>query len=229
MKLSIVATPIGNLEDITLRAIRTLKEADIILAEDTRSAAKLLAHLDIKGKTVWRYDEHSHEKMLPKIIAALNEGTHLALTTDAGTPGISDPGNRLVAALINKFDDRQLCETVPGPSALTAAISISGFKMDEFVFLGFPPHKKGRETFFKNLAKEKRAVILYESPHRMLKTLESLAKILAPNRQIMLARELTKKFETIYRGNTQEVLNKLQKGLIKGEFVVVIDKDVKRT
>ena len=224
--LTLVSTPIGNLEDITLRAIRTLKEADIILAEDTRSAAKLLAHLDIKGKTVWRYDEHTHEKMVPKITAALNEDKHLGLTTDAGTPGISDPGSRLISALIHNFDDRLNCESIPGPSALIAAVSISGFKMDEFVFLGFPPHKKGRETFFKNVAKEERAVVLYESTHRILKTLESLIKVLAHDRQILLCRELTKAFETIYRGNVQEVLNQLKKGLIKGEFVLIIGPDV---
>lgn len=225
MKLSIVATPIGNLEDITLRAIRTLREADIILAEDTRSAAKLLAHLDIKGKTVWRYDEHSHEKMLPKIIEALKSGKHLALTTDAGTPGISDPGSRLVAALLNVLPSLKI-EPIPGPSALAAAISVSGFAMDEFVFLGFPPHKKGRETFFKNLTKEERAIVLYESPHRIIKTLESLTKVLAPNRQIMLGRELTKTFETIYRGNAHEVLNQLKNSPIKGEFVLIIGPSV---
>lgn len=224
MKLSIVATPIGNLEDITLRAIRTLREADLILAEDTRSAAKLLAHFDIKGKTVWRYDEHSHEKMVPKIIEVLEEGKHIALTTDAGTPGISDPGSRLIAALINIFDDRLIYESVPGPSALTAAVSISGFIMNEFVFLGFPPHKKGRETFFRKLAGEERAVVLYESPHRIIKTMESLAKVLAPTRKVVVCRELTKIHESIYRGTPKELLGNSKKWPILGEFVVVIDR-----
>ncbi len=220
MKLSIVATPIGNLEDITLRAIRVLREADLILAEDTRVAAKLLAHLEISGKTVWRYDEHSHEKMLPKIIDALQAGKHLALTTDAGTPGISDPGSRLAAALLEKLKDIKI-EAIPGPSALIVAASISGFSMDEFVFLGFPPHKKGRETFFKNLAGEERAIVLYESPHRIIKTLEAIAK-LQPERSAVVCRELTKQFETIRRGTVANVLEKVKKEPIKGEFVVVL-------
>lgn len=226
MKLSIVATPIGNLEDITLRAIRTLKEADIILAEDTRVAAKLLAHLEISGKTVWRYDEHSHEKMISKIIEALEAGKSISLTTDAGTPGISDPGSRLVAALVRKFKDLNV-ETIPGPSAMAAAVSISGFSMEEFIFLGFPPHKKGRETFFKYLAKEERAVVFYESPHRIIKTLESLAK-LQPERVAIVCRELTKQFETISRGTIAEVLKKVQSEPIKGEFVVVLDRFVSK-
>lgn len=224
MKLSIVSTPIGNLEDVTFRAIRTLKEADIILAEDTRSAAKLLAHFEIKGKTVWRYDEHSHERMLPKIIEALEAEKSIALTTDAGTPGISDPGQRLISSAIQQFNNITI-EPVPGASALTAAISISGFPMDEFVFLGFPPHKKGRETFFKNLAKEERAVIFYESPHRILKALESMAKFVNPDRQMVVCRELTKMHETIYRGAVLELLEMSPKWLILGEFVVVLGPD----
>lgn len=222
MKLSIVATPIGNLEDITLRAIRTLKEADIILAEDTRVVAKLLAHFEILGKTVWRYDEHSHEKMLPKIIEALEAGKHLALTTDAGTPGVSDPGGRLVNAVIQKCHDRVKIETAPGASALIAAASISGFPMDEFVFLGFPPHKKGRETFFKKLGEEKRAVIFYESPHRILKALESMAKFVNPERQMIVCRELTKMHESIYRGTVFELYEMSKKWPILGEFVVIL-------
>lgn len=222
MKLSIVATPIGNLEDITLRAIRTLKEADIILAEDTRSAAKLLARFEIKGKTVWRYDEHVHEKMLPKIIEALEAKKSIALTTDAGTPGISDPGGRLINAVIQKYHDRVKIESVPGASALIAAASISSFSMDEFVFLGFPPHKKGRETFFKNLAKEERAVIFYESPHRILKALESMAKFVNPERQMVVCRELTKIHESIYRGAVFELSEMSKKWLILGEFVVIL-------
>lgn len=222
MKLSIVSTPIGNLEDITLRAIRTLKEADIILAEDTRVAAKLLAHLEISGKTVWRYDEHAHERILSKIIEALEAGKSIALTTDAGTPGISDPGGRLVNAVIQKCRDRVKIETVPGASALIAAASISGFPMDEFVFLGFPPHKKGRETFFKNLAKEERAVIFYESPHRILKALESMVKFVRQDRQMVVCRELTKIHETIYRGAVFELLEMSKKWLILGEFVVIL-------
>ncbi len=220
MKLSVVSTPIGNLEDITLRAIRTLKEADLILAEDTRVAAKLLSHLGISGKSVWRYDEHSHEKIAPKIVEALKQGKNIALTTDAGTPGLSDPGARLVGCLLKQFSDLAI-ESIPGPSALTAAASVSGFPMDEFVFLGFPPHKKGRETFFKNLAREKRAIVLYESPHRILKTLESLAKI-QPGRAAVVCRELTKQFEAISRGTIAEILKKVQSEPIKGEFAVVL-------
>ena len=220
MRLSIVATPIGNLEDITLRAIRTLKEADIILAEDTRVGAKLLAHLEISGKTVWRYDEHAHEKIMPKIIEALKQDKNIALTTDAGTPGISDPGSRLVGYLLKQFSDLKI-EAIPGPSAMAAAVSVSGFPMEEFVFLGFPPHKKGRETFFKNLAGEERAVVFYESPHRIIKTLESLAK-LQPERRAVVCRELTKQFETISRGTILEILEKVKSEPIKGEFVVVL-------
>lgn len=224
MKLSVIATPIGNLEDITLRAIRTLKEADIILAEDTRNAAKLLAHFGIKGKTVWRYDEHSHEKVMPKIILKLEAGKHLALTTDAGTPGISDPGSRLVSEVIKQFDNI-IIEPIPGPSALAAVVSISGFPIDEFVFLGFPPHKKGRETFFKKLANEKRPVIFYESPHRILKALESMTKFVSQDRQIVVGRELTKIHETIYRGVIFELLEMSKKWLILGEFVVILGPD----
>ncbi|MEK7105690.1 MAG: 16S rRNA (cytidine(1402)-2'-O)-methyltransferase [Patescibacteria group bacterium] len=217
--LSIVATPIGNLQDITLRAIQTLKESDAILCEDTRVTMKLLARLEIK-KPLVSFHEHSDRKRLEEILNLLKEGKNLALVTDAGTPAISDPGSWLVREVVDQLPDVTIV-AIPGPSAVVGALSISGFYGDEFVFMGFPPHKKGRQAFFDRAAKEERIVVLYESTHRIMKAMEELTERLG-ERQIVVCRELTKMHETIYRGTVAEVTAKLKTGSIKGEFAIVL-------
>jgi len=219
--LFVVATPIGNLSDLTPRAAQTLREADLILAEDTRVAATLLSHLGTKGKTVTRYDEHVHRKALAIALEALREGKNVALTTDAGTPGISDPGARLVAAIRREAPKVSIIP-IPGPSAVTALLSVSGFPADQFYFAGFPPHKKGRERFFRDLAARSETVVLYESPHRILKTLDELLAVYGAPREVVVGRELTKIYETIMAGPLGAVTEKLKNGSIKGEFVIVV-------
>ncbi|MCK5476140.1 MAG: 16S rRNA (cytidine(1402)-2'-O)-methyltransferase [Candidatus Pacebacteria bacterium] len=217
--LYIIATPIGNLEDITLRALRVIKEADLILCEDTRHTKRLLDKYEIIAQTM-SYHQHSKISKIDKIVGLLESGKNLALVSDAGTPGISDPGNKLVEYLVeNKIDVNII--PIPGPSAVVSALSISGFPTDNFVFLGFVPHKKGRQTFFKNIANEKRTVVFYESPHRIRKALESMKEYL-PEKEIVVCRELTKIYETIYRGTPGEVTKKITPEQIKGEFVLVV-------
>lgn len=231
--LYIVATPIGNLEDITLRALRVLKEVDIILCEDTRTTKKLLQKYEIDTPTM-SYHSHSKLAKVEKIFELLEDGENLALVSDAGTPTISDPGVLLVRQIKEKFGPSAVADTaqagdearvvpIPGPSALIAALSASGVSSSEFVFLGFLPHKKGRETLFKEIAATKRAVVFYESPHRVLKTLASL-NTHTPNRSVVLARELTKIHEEFLAGTAAELISMLkgdpQKQ--KGEFVVVV-------
>lgn len=226
MSLYIVATPIGNLEDVTFRAIRVLKEADLILCEDTRVTRVLLEKYEIQ-KPVISYHQHSKLQKIDYIISLLKEGKNLALVSDAGTPGISDPGQQLIDRLISdsaEWEKGIEIVPIPGPSAVISALSISGFDTDEFLFLGFPPHKKGRQTFFQNVLEEskKRTVVFYESTHRIVKALEQMDQMDEIKRaQIVLCRELTKKFETVYRGAISEVLEKLKNDIIKGEFVVV--------
>ncbi|MFZ2189732.1 MAG: 16S rRNA (cytidine(1402)-2'-O)-methyltransferase [Candidatus Magasanikiibacteriota bacterium] len=217
-KLYIVATPIGNLGDITLRALETLKSVDFILCEDTRVTQNLLNHFEIKTKTI-SYHQHSEEKKVNEIKKLLEQGKNLALVTDAGTPGISDPGNKLIEDLRHKIENFKI-EPTPGVSAVVTALSISGFPTDKFVFMGFPPHKKGRKTFFNDVAKAEYTVAFYESNHRIKKCLSELAGVLEEDRQMCVCRELTKKFETIYRGTIKEIMqiNILE----KGEFVVVL-------
>ncbi|MDD5043363.1 MAG: 16S rRNA (cytidine(1402)-2'-O)-methyltransferase [Patescibacteria group bacterium] len=218
--LYIVATPIGNLEDITHRAVRILGEADLILCEDTRQTKKLLDHYNIRTKTQ-SYHQHSKLSKLDFIVEELRRGKNIALVSDAGTPGISDPGNKLVEYVVEKLPDTKIVP-IPGGSAVIAALSISGFPTDRFKFLGFLPHKKGRETLFKEIAVAKETVAFYESTHRILKTLEQLKNFLDKNRQIVVCRELTKMFESIYRGDIEKVLAELLKDSIKGEFTVVV-------
>jgi 16S rRNA (cytidine1402-2'-O)-methyltransferase len=213
--LYIVATPIGNLEDITLRALRILKEVDLILCEDTRVTKKLLDHYEIKSPTM-SYHQHSGVIKSDKVLSQLSQGKSLALVTDAGTPGVSDPGGKIIAEAVAK--DHQVIP-VPGPSALAAAISIAGLPLDKFLFLGFLPHKKGRQTLLKKIADSDYPVILYESVHRI----EKLLNELDPLSQIVVCRELTKKFETIYRGAAREVKAQLKPSEIKGEFTVIIE------
>lgn len=220
-KLYIVATPIGNLEDITLRAVRILNEVDLILAEDTRVTKKLLERYNIK-KPLLSYHRHSKLNRLDLIAEELEQGKNLALVSDAGTPGISDPGAELITYLLEKIQGLKIIP-IPGASAFASALSISGFDSSNFIFLGFPPHKKGRQTFFDEISKSEYTQVFYESPHRIIKALESLVQLL-PERKIMVARELTKQFETIYRGTAQEILEELKRVQIRGEFVVVVDK-----
>lgn len=214
--LSVVATPIGNLEDITFRAIRVLKEADAILCEDTRVTSKLLARYEI-SKPLIRCDEKMEEKAAKQAIEMLHEGKRLALVSDAGTPGISDPGSRLVAR-VRHFVPEAKIEAIPGPSALTAALSIAGLKDDEFLFIGFLPHKKGRQTKMKEILASKVPVILYESPHRVVKLLQELGE-----RKVSIGRELTKLHEEWLEGGGVDNSKDLtRRTAIRGEFVVII-------
>lgn len=222
--LYIVATPIGNMEDITLRAIRVLKEVDLILCEDTRETGKLLKHYEIPKKEngLKSYHAQSNLSKIDEIIETLREGKNIALVSDAGTPTISDPGSLLVKKIREELPDTKVL-AVPGASALTACYSISGITGGEFVFLGFLPHKKGRETLFKEIAEGARPYIFYESPHRIIKTLESLVKF-APGKKVFIGRELTKMFEESVLGNPEEVLKFFTEHLdkVRGEFVVVV-------
>ncbi len=224
--LYIVATPIGNLEDITKRALRILTEVNLILCEDTRTTKKLLEHYQIKTPTL-SYHQHSKLQKIDYIINLLRLEKNLALVSDAGTPGISDPGNKLIEEITESLNEEVKIIPVPGPSAVSAAASISGFPVDKFIFMGFPPAKRKRKKFFeeiiRQLANLKYPVIFYESPHRILKTLNEL-KILNQNLRMVVARELTKKFETIYRGNIGKVIGEIEKDKIKGEFVVIVNK-----
>ena len=221
--LNIVATPIGNLEDITLRAINVLSNADLILAEDTRVTRVLLDRYNIK-KDILSYHQHSDFKKIDQIIELLREGKNICLVTDAGTPAINDPGSYLVSEALKAIPDLKIVP-IPGPNAAIAVLSISGFPTDEFVFLGFPPHKKGRQTFFKNISKIESTIVFYESKHRILKALENLEKFSGiGDREMMIARELTKQFETIYRGTLAEIKPKLNDKNLLGEFVVVLNR-----
>lgn len=206
--LYIVATPIGNLKDITLRALRVLEKVDLILCEDTRVTKKLLNYYNIKTP-VESYHQHSKLRKVNYILNLLKQEKNLALVSDSGTPGISDPGSKLIELASDIIP-------VPGSSAVTAAASISGFPMDKFIFMGFPPHKKGRNKFFKEVVESKYPVILYESPYRIIKTLNELKDF-----EVVVCRELTKKFETIYRGKAEDIIKQIKP---KGEFVIVINK-----
>ena len=218
-KLFIVATPIGNLKDITLRALETLQAVDYILAENTYKAKRLLSFYKIK-KPVINYFQGSSKRVRARIFDLLNQGKDIALISEAGTPGISDPGNELIAEIIEKFGDKVEIIPIPGPSALTTIASIAGLPMQKFLFLGFVPKRKQRK-FFQEIINSKYPVIFFESPHRIIKTLEKL-KELEPDLKIVVGRELTKKFETIYRGTLEEVINSISQDKIKGEFVVVV-------
>src|SRR3990167_8331964 len=224
-KLYIVATPIGNLEDITLRALRVLKEVDLIFAEDTRVAKKLLAHFGI-GTPIAKRHTRDEQKAAEEIIVELEAGKNIALISDAGTPGISDPGVFIIQKVREwgkKVRPFVKIEAVPGPSALAAAISVAGISANEFLFLGFLPHKKGRETLFKEIAASERAVVFYESPHRILKTLESLKKF-SPEKKITICRELTKIYEEVIGGTAVDLLEFFEKypEKVRGEFVVIV-------
>lgn len=223
--LYIVATPIGNLKDITLRAIEILRKSDLIICEDTRMTKRLLNRYNITTPAVSFYRVRKNrgsrkpEVNFERFISNLELGRNVALVTDAGTPGISDPGNQLVEEALKS---NIAVIPIPGVSALTTLASISGIDLARFVFLGFPPHKKGRETFFKEVAAFSYPVIYYESPHRLIKNLE-LLKNLAPEKNIILGRELTKMFEEVVRGSAEEILNYLKsKSKVRGEITIII-------
>lgn len=221
--LYVVATPIGNLEDITLRAISVLRSADFILAEDTRVTRVLLDRYTIPVKVI-SYHQHSKLQKIEQIIELLKEGKNLALVTDAGTPGINDPGNYLVMKALEEIPDLKIV-SIPGPNAAISALSISGFPADKFIFLGFPPHKKGRRTFFQRISLFDDTVVFYESKHRILKAMGELKEFsVIGGRQMVVGRELTKQFETIYRGTIDQIMLKLNghKDNLLGEFVIVI-------
>ncbi len=220
--LYIVATPIGNLEDMTLRGIRILKEADVILCEDTRTTKKLLDRYEIKNKTI-SYHSHSKLSREKEIIERLAKGENLALVSDAGTPGISDPGAILVQHIREQYPEIEVVP-IPGASAVISALSASGLDTSSFIYLGFLPHKKGRETLFREIADSKRTIVFYESTHRILKTIASLKVHLGESRKISIARELTKKFEEIISGTAEELENHFKRDSqkLKGEFVVLV-------
>lgn len=215
--LYVVATPIGNLEDITLRALKTLKEVDIIAAEDTRHSGILLSKYDIK-KPLLSFHSFSGHAKIEKIIAVLKEGKKVALISDAGTPGISDPGFVLIRAAISAGIQ---VVPIPGPSAFLTALSVAGLPTDKFLYLGFLPKKKGRKTLLESLKDEERTVVFYESPYRIQRTLEELHATLG-NRQVAVERELTKIFEEIVRGTLSDALKYFQNRIPKGEFVIVL-------
>jgi 16S rRNA (cytidine1402-2'-O)-methyltransferase len=221
MKLFLVPTPIGNLEDITLRAIRVLGEVDAILAEDTRNTGKLLKHLGI-SKPLYSHHAHNEHAGVLGVIKMLESGKKMALVSDAGTPGISDPGYLLVKACLAKGIE---IESLPGATALIPALVNSGFPTDRFIFEGFLPHKKGRQTRFKAMALEERTIVLYESPHRIIKTLEQIVEFIGPDRQVLVAREITKLHEQMHRGTAEDVLKQFQNqpDKVRGEMVVIIE------
>ncbi len=249
--LYIVGTPIGNLEDISMRALRILGEVDFVLCEDTRVTQGLLDRYEIKTKTM-SFHQHSDDRRINEILELLSEGKNLALVTDAGTPGISDPGGKLVQAVISEFGNKVKIESIPGPSAVTAALSISGLPTDSFLFLGFPPHKKGRQTFLEKIVISDEPVVVYESKHRIIKFLDELLelnkKIEKENKiieamdsyarkkeglkkrqqvnSVVVCRELSKMHETVYRGGLDSISKKIKenKDDQRGEFVVIVGK-----
>ena len=227
--LYLVATPIGNLEDITYRAVKALREADVIFCEDTRVSRKLLVKYQISGKPLFSYHQHSRQRRYDQAVEILRQGKSLALLTDAGTPGISDPGNELVA-YVRQALKKELAEgtvkitPLPGPSAFLALAAASGVNLQQFVFLGFPPHKKGRRKFFSRLAekvKEGYPVFYYESPYRLLKNWQLLQEM-KPDAKVIVGRELTKKFEEIKEGALADLVAYYTERGIKGELVVLV-------
>ena len=218
--LYIVSTPIGNLEDITLRALRILKEVSLIAAEDTRLTRKLLTHYDISTSTV-SYYEHNRFARIPKIIDHLNTGKDVAVVTDAGTPGISDPAYKLIRAAI---ESGNRIEAIPGPSASITALTASGLPTDRFIFEGFLPHKKGRKAKLTRLSAIEATVIFYESPKRIVRTLKDILEFMG-DRPAVIGRELTKLHEEMIRGNVSKLLSHFTQKTPRGEFVIMIGKD----
>lgn len=218
-KLYIVPTPIGNLKDMTFRAIEVLKEADLILAEDTRTSGKLLKHFEI-STPMMSYHMHNEHKVLEGIVKRIKNGETMALISDAGTPAISDPGFLLVRACIE--EDIEV-DCLPGATALIPALVNSGFPNDRFIFEGFLPVKKGRQTRFESLAEETRTLIFYESPHRIVKTLSQVVQFFGSQRKVSVSRELSKLHEETIRGTAEEVLLHFEKHPPKGEIVLIVE------
>jgi 16S rRNA (cytidine1402-2'-O)-methyltransferase len=218
-KLILVPTPIGNLEDITLRGLKVLQNADAILAEDTRQTSKLLNHYQI-SKPLWSYHAHNEHKQLENLLKELSNGKTLALVSDAGTPAISDPGFLLVRACLQA---NILVECLPGATAFVPALVKSGLASDAFVFLGFLPEKKGRQTAFKKLVDVEYTMVFYESPHRLLKTLTQLGEYLGLERMASVSRELTKIYEETINGSLTHIINYYTTHPVKGEFVIIVD------
>lgn len=217
-KLILVPTPIGNLEDMTFRAVKALKEADLILCEDTRTSQVLLKHYDIQ-KPLRSYHKFNEHRSVGSLLDLLREGQIIALISDAGTPSISDPGFLMVRECLKEGIS---IECLPGATALIPALAVSGLPSERFCFEGFLPQKKGRHTRLQELAMEERTMILYESPFRIAKTLDELAVVLGPDRQVSVSRELTKKFEETIRGTLQEAATHFKSVTPKGEFVIVV-------
>jgi 16S rRNA (cytidine1402-2'-O)-methyltransferase len=218
MKLYIVPTPIGNLEDITLRAINVLKSVDVVLAEDTRTSGSLLKHLGI-SKPMHSYHIHNEHQSITRIIERILKGETMALVSDAGTPAVSDPGFLLVRECI-KYGITIEC--LPGPTAFVPALVNSGLPSDRFTFEGFLPHKKGRQTRLQNLVNEDRTMIFYESPHRLLKALQQFSEYFGADRQACVSRELTKIYEENVRGTVQEIIAYFSEKTVKGEIVIIV-------
>lgn len=217
--LFVVPTPVGNLEDITLRAIRLLKEAAIIYSEDTRVTKKLLSHLEITGKQIIPFHAHNEHKQLERSVQTVRENQCTVLVSDAGTPAISDPGFLLVRACVEAGLE---VTCLPGPTAFVPALVASGFPCDRFVYEGFLPHKKGRQTKWLSYKDEERTIVLYESPHRIIKALEECVNFLGPEREVCVAREISKLFEQFVRGKAEDVLKHFQTTPPKGEIVLLI-------
>lgn len=219
-KFYVIATPIGNLKDMTLRAIEVLKSVDVVFAEDTRVARKLLSHFDI-SKPIESFHKYSPERVATRASILLGEGKDIALITDAGTPGISDPGYYIVKKITETgFGDSVIA--IPGPSSLAAIISVSDIDLSQFVFFGFPPHKKGRKTLFGRIAQSETPAILFESPHRILKTLKEL-ETACGDRYVNVGRELTKVYEEVFRGTLSEAQKYFAGEKERGEFVIVVN------
>ncbi len=218
MKLYLVPTPVGNLADITLRALETLKQVNAILCEDTRTSAKLLKHYEI-SKPLYSYHQHNEHNVTEQIIQQINQGKTYALITDAGTPAISDPGFFLVRACI---EHGVKVECLPGATAFVPALAMSGLPTQRFCFEGFLPQKKGRKTMLEKLADEERTIVLYESPHRLLKCLEELKAIMGGERKAAVCREISKMFEEVQRGTLDELINHYSSTAPKGEIVIVV-------
>lgn len=217
--LSIIATPIGNLQDISARALATLRSVDVLWCEDTRVTQRLLTRYDIRVP-LESYRPEVHDKKIHRIVEMLAAGKHLGFVSDAGTPAISDPGAWLVHHVLERAPETKIVP-IPGPTALAAALSVSGFMGDQFLFLGFPPHK-GRESFFRHAMGQPWTVVLYESPHRIIKALESINQF-DSTRELCVTRELTKIHETLYRGTASEIVEQMRQTSSKGEFVIIIN------
>ena len=218
MKLFIVPTPVGNLEDITLRAINTLKSVDVVLAEDTRTSGNLLKHLGI-SKPMLSYHIHNEHGTVQRVVERIKKGETMALVSDAGTPAISDPGFLLVRECIK---EDITVECLPGPTAFVPALVNSGLPNDRFVFEGFLPHKKGRQTRLQNLTSEDRTMIFYESPHRLVKCLQQFVEFFGADRPVCVSRELTKIYEENIRGTLEEVIEFYSNKTVKGEIVIIL-------